>query len=254
MQAMFLHSPRLTEAGFRHAFFTRNGGVSEGPYASLNFSYAVGDDAARVDENLRRAAEHLQLPAQRVFFAAQVHGNEVVELQGDEAQWDVVHHQADAVVSGDSTLACGVRTADCVPVLLGDTSTGRVAAVHAGWRGVVCRVVEAASARLGGTPDNWIAAIGPHISVEAFEVSADVGQQLARASEAQDAVVDREGRKPHVDLQKIVRAQLTGLGVPPARIDAVPGCTMGDPERFFSFRRDGKASGRHLSAIVPQSR
>jgi YfiH family protein len=251
---MHLRSPRLTEAGFRHAFFTRAGGVSSDAYASLNFSYAVGDEPSNVDENLRRAGESLGLPAERVFFAAQVHGNDVLELTGDEAQIDVVLREADALVSAEHSLGCGVRTADCVPILIADPDTGRVAAVHAGWRGLVKGVIETAAGRLGGTPGHWVAAIGPHISVDAFEISDDVAEQLSDASNAPNAIVRAPGRKPHANLRAIAQAQLETLGVPPQQIDQVLGCTLSQPERFFSYRRDGKASGRHLSVIVPKQR
>ncbi len=251
---MHLLSPRLTEAGFRHAFFTRQGGVSSDAYTSLNFSYAVGDDSKNVDENLRRAGEFVGLPANRVFFAAQVHGDGVLELTGDEAQLDVVLREGDALISAEPTLACGVRTADCVPILIADTRTGRVAAVHAGWRGLVGHVIRAAGERLGGNPEHWVAAIGPHISVEAFEISDDVAERLEGASDASDAIVRAPGRKPHANLRTIARAQLERLGVPAEQIDQVLGCTLGQPELFFSYRRDGKASGRHLSVIVPQAR
>lgn len=97
-----------------------------------------------------------------------------------------------------------------------------------------------------------VAAIGPHISLAAFEVSEDVALELAGASRDERAVVSRSfGRKPHVDLRRLVRQKLVALGLDEAEVDDVGGCTLGEPERFFSFRRDGARSGRHLSAIVP---
>jgi YfiH family protein len=138
-------------------------------------------------------------------------------------------------------------------VLLADPASGAVAAVHAGWRGVVAGVVEAAVTRLaelGAKPSDVLAAIGPHISLAAFEVSEDVAHQLEAVS-PEAHVVDRTSwAKPHVDLRRIVRAKLRALGLGNERIDDVPGCTVLEPERFFSFRRDGARSGRHLSAIV----
>jgi hypothetical protein len=141
-------------------------------------------------------------------------------------------------------------------VLIGDRKSGMVAAVHAGWRGVVARVIEATVSSLRvelGEPGDLVAAIGPHISVSAFEVSDEVAAALASASSA-DCAVDRTlGPKPHVDLGRIVRAQLCEVGVPDDLVDDVPGCTAGDAEHFFSFRRDGPRSGRHLAAIVARS-
>jgi YfiH family protein len=164
-----------------------------------------------------------------------------------------VGHEGDAVVALRGELACGVRSADCVPILLGDLQSGAVAAVHAGWRGVVAGVVGAAVQGLRaeiGAEGELVAAIGPHISVAAFEVGEDVAAELGRASDARDVVVRSEAHF-RVDLRRIVRAQLTATGMDASAIDDVFGCTMGEPERYFSFRRDGQKSGRHLSAIVP---
>jgi YfiH family protein len=146
-----------------------------------------------------------------------------------------------------------VRTADCVPILLADPSTGAVAAVHAGWRGVVARVTEAAVTALreaGAETSKLIAAIGPHISLAAFEVSEDVAEQLVESSPDRDVVSRDFGAKPHVDMRRIVRAQLRVLGLAQSAIDDVRGCTVCDDD-LFSYRRDGKRSGRLLSAIVP---
>lgn len=250
--AGFEVSRLLQAAGFTHAFFTRRGGVSTGPYASLSFSLAAGDEEAHVVENLRRAGRVLGVDAAHLYYLSQVHGREVIELHGGEDRDAVLHREGDALISRATGLACGVRYADCVPVLLADRASGAVAAVHAGWRGVACGVVRAALLRLralaGGSPD-LIAAVGPHISARAFEVSPEVAEELRRASDAERPVVEQGGR-PHVDLRCIVRAQLRAAGVHDAAIDDVGGCTVNDPDRYFSFRRDGAASGRHVAAIV----
>jgi YfiH family protein len=148
-----------------------------------------------------------------------------------------------------------VRTADCVPILVGDRQTRRVAAVHAGWRGVVQGVTPAAVEALlerGSRPEELIVAIGPHISLAAFEVGDEVARELAQASSARNVVTRHEGQKAHVSLAGIVRAQLTQLGVPNDHVEELPGCTFGDASRFFSYRRDGRQSGRQVSAIVSE--
>jgi len=253
--ADFLESTLLRSAGFSHAFFTRRGGVSEGPYESLNFSRAVGDSAEAVAANVARAATVLGVEPERVFYLSQVHGAVTHVLGGSEHAADVLLTEGDALVSAESTLACGVRSADCVPVLVADRRSGLVAAIHAGWRGVVRGAVESAvqtlRARAGGDGD-LVAAIGPHIRVGAFEVSEDVAQELESSSPVPD-VVDRSGKKPHVSLVGIVRGKLAALGLRASSVDDVGGCTVTEPERFFSFRRDGKIGGRHLSAIVPRT-
>ncbi|HEV8551382.1 MAG TPA: peptidoglycan editing factor PgeF [Polyangiaceae bacterium] len=254
MAAEFLESRLLATAGFRHAFFTRHGGVSEAPYATLNFSRAVGDRAECVAENVARAALELGVPKDRVYYLSQVHGAVTHVLTGTETPEGVLALEGDALVSRVPTVACAVRSADCVPVLVADRRSGAVAAIHAGWRGVVRGAVEAGVAalrELTGEEGELVAAIGPHIRAEAFEVSEDVARELEAASPV-GAVVERGGPKPHVSLARIVSGKLHALGLAASAVDDVGGCTVSEPGRFFSFRRDGKIGGRHLSAIVPR--
>lgn len=228
--------------------------MSEGPYDSLNFSVNVGDEPERVQKNLVLAANALGVEAEKIFFLSQVHGADVVELLGNESRDAVLYRHGDAIWGRTSEVACSVRTADCVPVLVADRATGTVAAIHAGWRGAVAKVVTAAVEvlRSNGAGTDLIAAIGPHISLDAFEVSEDVAEALESCSPEPGVTRRRPGQKPHVDLRKLVRAELVALGLVNDSVDDVPGCTVLEPERFFSFRRDGRESGRLLSAIVPR--
>lgn len=242
----------LERAGFRHAFFTRQGGVSEGPYESLNFSRAVGDSAEHVAQNVALAAAALGVGAERVYYLSQVHGAVTHVLRGGETPEQVLALEGDALMSREPTVACGVRSADCVPVLVADRASGAVAAIHAGWRGVVGGAVESGVATLReqvGARGDLVAAIGPHIRIGAFEVSEDVARELEAASPV-PGVVERSGAKPHVSLARIVTGKLCALGLEMSSIDDVGGCTVTEPDRFFSFRRNGKVGGRHLSAIV----
>lgn len=252
-RADFLESALLRGAGFRHAFFTRKGGVSLGAYSSLSFSVAAGDSEVNVRENLARAAAELDIASNRIHFLSQVHGRVAHTLRGSENQSSLILREGDALVSRAPGVACAVRSADCVPVLLADRRSGAVAAAHAGWRGAVSGIVASALEALRALAPNpdVIAAIGPHISLAAFEVSEDVAETLLTASR-DPHIVDRSRPKPHVDLRRMLRAELHALGLAHSAIDDVWGCTVLEPERFFSFRRDGKASGRHLSAIVPR--
>jgi YfiH family protein len=250
-----LQSELLAREGFRHAFFTRNGGVSSGPFESLSFSASVGDSPENVRQNLERAARELGVSTDRIFFASQVHGHEVVEIDAASSQPAVLRVEADAVWSRLPATACAVRSADCVPILLADRRSGAAAAVHAGWRGCVAGVVRSAveALRRASGPDaELVAAIGPHISAEAFEVGESVAAEL-QALVAVPVVIRADGAKPHADLRRLVRAQLSAEGLADAAIDDVFGCTLRDPSRFFSYRRDGARSGRHLSAVVPRS-
>jgi YfiH family protein len=249
----YRESGLLTRAGFAHAFFTRQGGVSDGVFQSLNLSGDVGDEPAHVQENLRRVSRVLGVGPDRLYVPRQVHGRAVLVLDGNPADDSVPITPADALVSNAPGLACAVRTADCVPILLADPSTGRVAAIHAGWRGVVQNVVGASVERmtaLGSRPEALLAAIGPHISTSAFEVGDEVALMLTSSGASEHFIKRSPGAKAHVDLAGIVSAQLTRAGLAHAAIEQVSGCTYLERDAFFSYRRDGKRSGRSLSAIV----
>jgi YfiH family protein len=216
---LVLRSARLTEAGFEHAFALR--------------------EAA--DADLRRA-----LSVDVIVQVKQVHGARAVAAD------DLPLAEADAIVArGGRHVAVGVRVADCVPLLVGDEDSGDVAAIHAGWRGIVAGVVRAGIELLGGR--NLVAAIGPCIGPCCFEVGLDVAAEIAAASNAERALSQR-GNKAYADLRRAVRAQLCALGVADDRIDDVPGCTKHDAVRFHSYRRDGRESGRMLSAIATAGR
>jgi len=262
-QAEALESRLLAAAGFAHAFFTRRGGVSAPPWDTLNLAASTGDDPAAVHENLVRAARRLGIPPARLYFLSQVHGVAARELTGEEDREAVVREVGDITVSRAPGVACGVRSADCATVLLADRRSGAVAAVHSGWRGTVLGAAAqgvaelrrlarlARLAHLAGSEEDLVAAIGPHIEACCFEVGDDVAAQLAGCSPAGEAAVIRgEGARPHVDLRRVLRAQLVAVGIADAAIEDVPGCTVCDPARFFSYRRDSQRSGRLLSAIV----
>jgi YfiH family protein len=197
-------------------------------------------------------ARELRLPAgAAIVQVKQVHGADAIDA-ADAAP----DRCADALVGRavDGPVAVGIRVADCVPVLVADESSGDVAAIHAGWRGVVAGVVRVGIERLAsGRPPGGarlVAAIGPCIGSCCFEVGRDVAEQLARASYGARVVAAERGDKAYVDLRAAVRAQLVAAGVSDARIDEVPGCTKHETGRFHSFRRDGGNSGRMLAAIA----
>jgi YfiH family protein len=243
----------LQGEGVRHGFNLRTGGVSEGAYASFNLGRAVGDEAARVDENHRRFSSAVGYGGGALYEVSQVHAAGVRQVSPVEDAVLVRRYEADALVAPRGAIAIGVRVADCVPLLIADVAGGAVAAIHAGWRGTVAGVVEAGVHALlaigDGDPRALRVAMFPHIRRCCFEVGDDVAFALQAASPDPSAI-DRSRKKPHVDLAAILRAKLGELGVGAAAIDDVPGCTRCEPERFFSFRRDGQRSGRHLAAIV----
>jgi YfiH family protein len=218
-----LESALLRGVGFRHGFSVK----------PLDFS-PHGSDLAESEEAI---ALLLRLPRRRMYRASQVHGARAIVVTGDAES--IAREEADALVAKDPEMAVGVRTADCVPILLANSKTGVVAAVHAGWRGVVSGVVHAAFEH--GAFD--LAAIGPCIGACCFDVGSDVAAKLA------PHVVTRDGRT-RGDLRAAVRAQLQTHGLDPTRIDDVAGCTSCDSARFFSHRRDGEGAGRHLAIIA----
>jgi YfiH family protein len=254
VSAEFLESTLFRRAGFRHAFFERRGGVSAGAYESLNFSVTVGDEPENVRRNLELAAQTLGVHEHRIFFLSQVHGAVARVLDGEETLEVVRNVEGDALSSRKPDLACSVRTADCIPILVADRRSGAAGAIHAGWRGIVRGIVEAGISslrELAGENAELVVAIGPHIREGAFEVSDDVARELEAVSPVAH-VVDRGRTKPHVSLVRIVRGKLGALGITADAIDDVGGCTHSEAERFFSFRREGKRSGRLLSAVVPR--
>lgn len=251
-----LQSPLLARAGFSHAFFTRVGGVSQPPWDTLNFAVGTGDDPAAVRENFDRAASLLGVPASRLYVVSQVHGVAAQVLTEGDDREAALRRIGDITLSLSPGVACGVRTADCVPILIADRTSGAACAIHSGWKGTVANAAAAgvrALRALVGARGDLLAAIGPHLEACCFEVGADVAAALAACSPLGAAAVI-PGDTPHVDLRRIVRAQLEGEGIPAAAIDDVRGCTVGDRERFHSYRRDGKIGGRLLSAIVVAER
>ena len=250
--AEFLESLLLAREGFRHAFFTRRGGHSPAPFDSLHFGTA-GHGADDLAANVQAAALALHVDPERLYTATQVHGRETIVVRGHEDRTELLRCKADAVVSTTAGLACGVKVADCVSVLVGDRASGAVAAIHSGWQGTLANVTAAGIAALRselGKPGDLVAAIGPHIEVCCFEVGDDVAERLDACTPGVDVVDRRRGPRPHVDLRKIVRAQLSLLGFPHDAIDDVRGCTKCDGARFFSYRRDRDQSGRLLAAIA----
>lgn len=237
----------------RHGFFTRRGGVSVGPYASLNCSLSGGDDPAQVAVNRGRAMAALDLPPAALHGVRQVHGTAVVVVDGDWA----AGRAADALVTARSGVALGIVTGDCAPVLFAEPRAGVVGAAHAGWRGALAGVLEAtvaAMAGLGAAPARIQAAVGPCIGARSYEVAADL-RDAVLARDAADARWFADGARPDrwlFDLSGYCVARLAALGLD--RVETTPADTLAEPERFFSHRRrtlaGGGAIGHQLSAVA----
>jgi len=222
------------------AVSTRRGGVSRGAYAGFNLAGHVDDDAHAVAANRRRLIEALALPRPPVWLR-QCHGTRVVRLGGDEPE----EPEADAAWTDRPGVVCAVLTADCLPVLLCDRGGTRVAAVHAGWRGLAAGVLEAAVAALGGA--DLLAWLGPAIGPEAFVIGDEVRARLRAGPAAPDGAFRPAGPgRWYADLYALARARLTAAGV--TAVYGGGACTVGDAGRFYSYRRDG-ATGRMASLI-----
>lgn len=250
-----LQSPSLNSPGIRHGFFTRQGGVSEGLYASLNCGLGSRDDMVRVVENRARVSNYLGARVPEVLTVYQVHGNAAVRVNGSITRSDLP--QADAVVTAVPGLVVGVLTADCCPVLFADPDARVVGAAHAGWRGAVAGILEATVVEMeqaGARRDRIRAAIGPTISQPAYEVGPEFIAEVGALHPAYKRFFTQssESGRAHFDLPAFVGFRLDGLGL--ALIDRLAPCTYANESLFFSFRRTTHRGepdyGRQISAIV----
>jgi polyphenol oxidase len=252
---MMIRVETLALSGIRHAFFTREGGVSGGLYWSLNAGVGSRDNAGNVAENRARMAAALAVTPDHLLTAYQIHSPNVVVAQ---APWPITERpRADAIVTRTPGIAVGVSTADCGPILFADPRARVVGAAHAGWRGALAGVAEAAIAameRLGAAREYIRAALGPTIQQDNYEVGPDLIARFA----AEDAVSNRyfspAARSGHAqfDLAGYITSRLRRAGV--RQVEDIGLCTYSDPARFFSFRRSTHRAeadyGRHVNAIV----
>ena len=252
---MMIQAETLALTGIRHAFFTRQGGVSGGLYASLNGGLGSHDDAAHVVENRARMAAALDVKPHCLLTAYQNHSPQVVVAA---TPWpSQARPRADAIVTRMPGLAIGVTTADCGPILLADPQAHVIGATHAGWRGALFGIVEAtieAMEQLGAKRPQIHAALGPMIRQESYEVGPDLIARFAAEDCSSDRFFLPAPRNDHAlfDLAGYIRARLDRAGI--RQIEDLGLCTYADPARFFSFRRSTHRAetdyGRHVNAIV----
>lgn len=220
----------------------RTGGVSRGPFASFNLAQHVGDAPTDVSANRAHLRQALSL-AQDPVWLSQVHGTHVI----DAARAGAAAAEADGSYSDASGVVCAVLTADCLPILLCDRAGTRIAALHAGWRGLVTGIVPAGVAALRLPGADLLAWLGPAIGPRHFEVGPEVRQAfVARRAQAATAFAPGRGDRWFGDLYALARQELAAHGV--TRVFGGGLCTASDPARFFSYRRDGRC-GRMASLI-----
>jgi YfiH family protein len=225
---------------------TRHGGVSQGRWTSLNLGTHVGDDPEAVHENRRRIDERLGLPAEP-HWLNQVHGTSVRYIGPGAPCTEAC---ADAAMTYQPGAVCVVMTADCLPVLFCNRHGDRVAAAHAGWRGLLDGVLEATVAAFDDAPGDLMAWLGPAIGPTAFEVGPEVREAFLDRSTAEACF--RPGRDDRwlADLYGLAARRLDAAGV--MSVSGGDRCTFSEPETFFSYRRDG-ITGRMASLIWLQT-
>jgi YfiH family protein len=237
----------LELAGFANGFSTRTGGVSPFPNDSLNLAGFDDDTAENISENRRRFLS-LFPRDHRLATAWQIHGDDIRSVRTDD-DIESSDLKFDALISELDATLLGVKTADCVPVLIGDPSSGVFAAVHAGWRGtslsIAAKAVDAMHRDFGAHPPNMIAAIGPAACGKNYEI----GREVIEAFGANIAGSERyftDTREGHalVDLHLANADQLINAGVPRSSIYTAPFCTMERTDLFFSYRLEKKTMGR----------
>ena len=239
--------------GLRHAFFTREGGVSGGVYEGLNGGLGSNDDPACVAENRRRMAEQMGVAPERLLSVHQIHSPDVVVATGP---WQGDKPRADALVTSTEGIAIGVTAADCGPILFADAAARVIGAAHAGWKGALTGVLEStidAMEKLGADRSGIVAAIGPLIRQHSYEVGSEFVERFLDADAENGVFFIPSNRAGHsmFDLAGFIRMRLENAGV--LMIDDTGVDTYSD-ERFFSYRRSVHRKeadyGRHVHAIA----
>ena len=252
---MHIQAPALASLPqVRHAFFTRQGGVSEGIYATLNGGIGSSDEPSRVQENRRRMTETLGIRPDALISVYQVHSPDAVVVEGP---WTAERPKADGMVTAVPGLALGITTADCGPVLFADPEARVIGAAHAGWRGAVTGVLEStldAMERLGARREKIVAVLGPTIGQKAYEVGPDFIERFTTEAPGHERFLAPAERPGHAmfDLPGFIGARLAAAGI--GGFTDLGLCTYSDEERFFSYRRTTHRKepdyGRLISAIA----
>jgi len=252
---MYVEAPELaTYPNIRHAFFTREGGVSEGIYASLNGGLGSSDDPEKVRENRRRMAAELEVAPEALVSVHQVHSADAVIV---EKPWEGQRPKADGMATAVPGIALGITTADCGPVLFADPHLGIIGAAHAGWRGASTGILEAtieAMERLGARRDKIVAVLGPTIGPDAYEVGTEFRANFVGLDPRNEDFFRPSEREGHAmfDLPAYIGRRLEQAGI--GEFANLGLCTYSHEDQFFSYRRTTHRGepdyGRLISAIT----
>ena len=238
---------------------TRHGGFSHGLYGQFNINRYCGDDDACVDKNLEILSKELNIDKNNIIMPHQTHGTEARLIAEDFLSLpfstrSMVLEGVDTVMTNVRNVCIGVSTADCIPIILYDNAHHACAAVHAGWRGTVRKIVEKTVETMRIAYDSHLeslfAVIGPGISLDAFEVGDEVYEEFASSGFNMPDISNRQGGKWHIDLPGCNLKQLINLGWPEKNITATGVCTYNNTDEYFSARRLGTLSGRIYTGIL----
>lgn len=245
----YLTFPILEETGMvRHLFSTRLGGVSEGIYASMNLSYTRGDRKEAVDENFRRIAGILGCQAEDIVCSDQTHTTNLKVVGKSDGGKGITrprdYHDVDGLLTDEPGIVLVTFYADCVPLYFVDTKRRAIALAHSGWRGTVARmgqcVVDKMREIYGTDPQDVVAAVGPSICQDCYEVSEDVaeafGKEFRKPGQEQEILVARGGGKYQLDLWRANEIVLTEAGIAPSHIQVTDLCTCHNSNYLFSHR------------------
>lgn len=235
------------------AFSTqREGGASNGAYESFNITPYTGDDPEKIEINRQKLAAYLNIPATHIVLPYQSHTTNVRIITNPPSNEEL--ENVDAIITQTSQLCIGVSTADCIPILLYDPKNHAIAAIHAGWRGthgnIATRTIHMMQEHCGTQPQNLYAAIGPGISLQAYEVGDELPKAFAEAGFPLERIAKRINGRWHLDLPEANRIELLRNGIAENHIINSQLCTYTLHHRFFSARRLGIHSGRIYTALM----
>jgi YfiH family protein len=245
----YIASTLLQGSSLAHGFLTRAGGISPAPYESMNFDARDTDPAGNVERNRALFHEAFAIPQGRLVTVSQVHGKEVLVIEGPLPDKPV---EADAIVTSEPDVAIGMMTADCQPILLFDPVNNAIGAVHAGWKGtalgIVVETVLKMSETYGTDPACLIASLGPCIGPCCYKVGWNVLDEYMKNHRDADCFRENDGLRMDISLAN--NLQLLGVGVKKENISNDSVCTSCNTELFFSHRKENGRTGRQLSFIM----
>lgn len=257
----YIYYPQLEETGVVHGFSTRLGGVSEGIFSSMNLSFSRGDNPERVMENFRRMGDAIGFKPEAVVLSAQTHTTNVIRVgykeRGLGITRDKIYSDVDGMITNEKGIMLSCSFADCVPLYLVDPKAGAIGLSHSGWRGTVGKIgkitVEKMQEEFGCNPKDILAAIGPSICMDCYEVSEDVAQQFKEAYDKEAIgrmLLEKGNGKYQLNLWEACRENFLEAGIMPEHIVMPQICTCCNPELLYSHRASHGKRGALASFLM----